>query len=175
MTSTEPTPAVSSELLQLHAVFAALDCISPSLPPTQSITLPKLKEALSIHAHWSFPDTHNPPTTSTPTSPPHPQTHPSSRHLQRAEREGHLLDILHAVDLNRNGVVDFHELIKAVEVDREEKERRRQAGVVGTVRGDGEGEDEEWEPTREVGGSCAQRPCAAVHGVEVLMHTCSVV
>ena len=181
MSSAAPAPTASAGLLQLQSVFAALDSISPSLPATQSITLPKLKEALSIYAHWSFPDDDhpNPPTPSTPSTLPPTDTFDAQRRRRREEREGWVRDVVDAVDLNRNGRIEFHELIKAVESAKEEKDRRW--GVAAQEsQADGDGADDEWQPTREVcahpgvGGVCRPKSHSVAH-TAVRCDDCTVV
>lgn len=65
------------------------------------------------------------------------------RRRKREEREEHVRDIIAAVDLNRNGKIEFNELLKMMETAKQEKERRTEA------EGE-EDDDEDWEPTREV-------------------------
>ena len=159
MASTAPPPSAS--LLQLQSVFAALDSISPALPPTQSITVAKLREALSIHAHWSFPEVDPPALSSTAAAAGGPGAEDSERRRRRREEKEDLLrDIVDAVDLNKNGKIEFNELLKIVEADRERqaKAEAQQKGR-GPLSNAGQDEDEDeegWEPTRDV--SCVSLP-----------------
>ena len=61
-TSSSSAPTLDARLLRLHSAFAHLDSISPDHPASQSITLPKLKEALTVYSNHTFTPLPNPAT-----------------------------------------------------------------------------------------------------------------
>ena len=119
---------MTSSLLQLHAVFTHLDSISPSHPASGAITLPKLKEALSIYAQWTFPDDEE-----AGAQPAAGAVQEAAEELQRRrrrrrqEREQQVRDMIAAVDLNRNGKIELPEFIKLMEEQSGQQQRKQAA------------------------------------------------
>ena len=131
-TSSPSAPAFDARLLHLHSVFAHLDSISHDHPTSQSLTLPKLKDALTIYSSYTFTQ---PPDSSTPA----PLA--DKRRRRVAEEERSVQDMLDAVDSTRNGRIEFSEFVQLMDED------ARQGNKVDALDGD---DDDEWKPTKEV-------------------------
>ena len=130
-TSSPSSPAFDARLLHLHSVFAHLDSISPDHPTSQSLTLPKLKDALTIYSSYTFTQ---PPDSSTPA----PLA--DKRRRRVAEEERCVQDMLDAVDSTRNGRIEFNEFVQMMDEDAVNKKDD-------ALDGD---DDDEWKPTKEV-------------------------
>ena len=131
--STAPTSAgaLDARLLRLHSVFAHLDSLSPDHPASQSITLPKLKEALTVYSNYTFTQ---------PDNPPSQQPLADKRRRRIADEERAVQDMLDAVDVTRNGRIEFNEFVQLMNEDNADKKGQQKHAD----------DDDEWTPTKEV-------------------------
>ena len=131
-TASSSAPAFDARLLRLHSVFGHLDSISPDHPASQSITLPKLKEALTTYSNYTF--------TSLNTS---AGTQPSlldKRRRRIAEEERVVQDMLDAVDVTRNGRIEFNEFLQMMDSVKADNNNQQHT----------DDDDDEWTPTKDV-------------------------
>ena len=143
--SSPSPPTIDARLLRLHAAFAHLDSISPDHPASQSLTLPKLKDALTTLSNYTFTPALPPPSAATAATGPLAD----KRRRRVAEEERGVQDMLDAVDRTRNGRIEFGEFVQLMEEEEGAGGEDKRSGAQGD-------EDDEWRPTKDV------RPCGEI-------------
>ena len=128
--SSSSAPTFDARLLRLHSVFAHLDSISPDHPASQSITLPKLKEALTLYSNYTFTPLDLSST---------PPTLIDKRRRRIADEERAVQDMLDAVDQTRNGRIEFNEFLQLMDTDKKQPDQQHN-----------DDDDDEWTPTKDV-------------------------